>query len=113
MESQGQFDFDPEMFDFCIHRRKSKSSMARLAAKIETPGELPKKIKTLLPKTKALPATPENTLLLTPSPAEVASPMTPITTPVEEGGKEYQSPSNGTSKNNLSISLFVHCNLKN
>lgn len=22
MESQGQFDFDPEMFDFCIHRKK-------------------------------------------------------------------------------------------
>ncbi|XP_011872966.1 PREDICTED: PHD finger protein 20 isoform X3 [Vollenhovia emeryi] len=60
MENQGQFDFDPEKFDFCIHRRKRNHAHR---AKQDVTPEAPKKIKTLLPKTKT--ATPENTLLTT------------------------------------------------
>ncbi|XP_044008198.1 uncharacterized protein LOC122852461 isoform X3 [Aphidius gifuensis] len=44
-------DFDPEMFDFCIHRKK-RLSIAK--PKIELSSEPTKKIKTLLPKTKLL-----------------------------------------------------------
>ncbi|XP_011690021.1 PREDICTED: PHD finger protein 20 isoform X1 [Wasmannia auropunctata] len=61
MENQGQYDFDPEKFDFCIHRRKR--SHASRAKHDSTPEVTPKKIKTLLPKTKT--TTPENALLTT------------------------------------------------
>ncbi|XP_043259702.1 uncharacterized protein LOC122401564 isoform X2 [Colletes gigas] len=52
MENQGQFDFDPEKFDFCIHRKK-RSYGHKLKQEIVT--DVPKKIKTLLPKTKTTP----------------------------------------------------------
>lgn len=48
MENQGQFDFDPEKFDFCIHRKKKNQKV-----KQDIVMDTPKKIKTLLPKTKA------------------------------------------------------------
>lgn len=60
MENQGQYDFDPEKFDFCIHRRKRNNNVHRV--KHEVTPEVPRKIKTLLPKTKPVP-TSENVLL--------------------------------------------------
>ncbi|XP_043270444.1 PHD finger protein 20 isoform X3 [Venturia canescens] len=86
IESQG-CEFDSDMFDFCIHRRKSKNSIARI--KHETSGEVPKKIKTILPKTKATPSTPDNSLPLSSTPADSLVPITPTTTPVEDGGTIY------------------------
>ena len=82
MESQGQFDFDPDMFDFCIHRKKSKSALAR--AKAEASGEIPKKIKTLLPKAKATPGTSENSL---PYPADLSYPIVQNSPSIDDGGK--------------------------
>lgn len=82
MENQGQYDFNPENFDFCIHRRKRNHAPR---SKQEVTPE--KKIKTLLPKTKT--STPENTLL------QVTSSMTTspnISTPVTsttDGGKFF------------------------
>lgn len=81
MENQGQYDFNPENFDFCIHRRKRNHAPR---SKQETIPE--KKIKTLLPKTKTL-STPENTLLqvtsnITTSP-NISTPVTSTT----DGGK--------------------------
>lgn len=83
MENQGQYDFDPEKFDFCIHRRKRNHTHR---VKQEVTPEAPKKIKTLLPKTKM--ATPENTLLTTmtssiDTPPIVSTPTTSNT----DGGK--------------------------
>ncbi|KAG7205562.1 hypothetical protein KM043_007536 [Ampulex compressa] len=79
MENQGQFDFDPEKFDFCIHRKKRSGTKL----KQEVIPEIPKKIKTLLPKTKG-PSTPENTLLV-PASVPVASTVSTPTTPITDG----------------------------
>lgn len=80
MENQGQYDFDPERFDFCIHRRKRKT------VKQDVTPEAPKKIKTLFPKTKTL-STPESTLLSsTTSGIDNSSVSTPSTT---DGGKIF------------------------
>ncbi|XP_012135434.2 PHD finger protein MBD-R2 isoform X2 [Megachile rotundata] len=67
LENQGQFDFDPEKFDFCIHRKKKNYGQ-----KVKQPitMDVPKKIKTLLPKAKA--PTSEDSLLVSTS--------TPVTT---------------------------------
>ncbi|XP_076228860.1 PHD finger protein MBD-R2 isoform X2 [Nomia melanderi] len=67
MENQGQLDFDPEKFDFCIHRKK-KSHGQKVKHEVIT--DMPKKIKTLLPKTKTVPV--PDTLLVPAS--------TPVTT---------------------------------
>ncbi|XP_024944954.1 PHD finger protein 20 isoform X5 [Cephus cinctus] len=84
MEQQGQFDFDPEKFDFCIHRKKtSKFNVMRL--KPETPPDVPRKIKTLLPKAKT--STPENTSFL--SLTSVTLPSATPLTPVDSGGTVY------------------------
>ncbi|XP_014479380.1 PREDICTED: uncharacterized protein LOC106746825 isoform X7 [Dinoponera quadriceps] len=75
MENQGQLDFDPEKFDFCIHRKKRNNAHR---VKQEVTPEAPKKIKTLLPKTKAL-STPESTVITASSldtPPVVSTPTT-------------------------------------
>ncbi|KZC14266.1 PREDICTED: uncharacterized protein LOC107192360 [Dufourea novaeangliae] len=75
MENQGQFDFDPDKFDFCIHRKKKNHGQK---VKQDVVTEMPKKIKTLLPKTKTTPvidslltptSTPVTTLVSTPTPS--------------------------------------------
>lgn len=82
MENQGQYDFNPENFDFCIHRRKRNHAQNRL--KQEATPE--KKIKTLLPKTKTLP-TSENTLSqVTNSITTSPNISTPVTS-AADGGK--------------------------
>jgi len=81
MENQGQYDFDPERFDFCIHRRKRKS------AKQDVTPEAPKKIKTLLPKTKTL-STPESTLLTTAT-SSIESPSVSTPTTSTDGGEIF------------------------
>lgn len=82
MENQGQYDFDPEKFDFCIHRRKRNHTNR---VKQDVTPEVPKKIKTLLPKTKT--ATPENTLL-TPVTNNIDTlPITSTPTTSTDGGK--------------------------
>lgn len=80
MENQGQYDFDPEKFDFCIHRRKRNHSHR---IKQEVTPEMPKKIKTLLPKTKM--STPENTLLTTMT--SMDTPLIASTPTTTDGGK--------------------------
>lgn len=90
MESQGQFDFDPEKFDFCIHRKK-KNQGQKLKQEVPTP-EIPKKIKTLLPKVKT-PTSNENTLLMSVN-TPVNTPVTSVGTtgtPVNNGGKIFFS----------------------
>lgn len=82
MENQGQYDFDPEKFDFCIHRRKRNHSHR---IKQEVTPEMPKKIKTLLPKTKM--STPENTLLTTMTSMDAPSIASTPTTSTTDGGK--------------------------
>ena len=84
MENQGQYDFDPEKFDFCIHRRKRNHPHR---VKQEVASEVtPKKIKTLLPKTK----TPENTLLTTVTTNIDTAPITSMpTTSTTDGGKIF------------------------
>lgn len=84
MENQGQFDFDPEKFDFCIHRKKRNHAHR---AKQEVTPELQKKIKTLLPKAKAV-VTFENTLLTATTSGIDSSPIvsTP-STPAADNGK--------------------------
>lgn len=82
MENQGQLDFNPEKFDFCIHRKK-RNNVHRI--KQENTPEVPKKIKTLLPKTKAL-STPENTLLTANTLDTSPVVSTPIASAVD-GGK--------------------------
>lgn len=90
MENQGQYDFDPEKFDFCIHRKKRNHAHR---AKQEVTPELPKKIKTLLPKAKALP-TPEGGSLLaaTTSGVDIATPpiVSTPTTPAADSGKIFR-----------------------
>ncbi|XP_015180714.1 PREDICTED: uncharacterized protein LOC107068609 isoform X4 [Polistes dominula] len=76
MESKGQFDFDPEKFDFCIHRKK-RNHAPKIKQEQHTTPEVPKKIKTLLPKVKT-PVSNENTSL--------ASPNTPVNVPVTSPG---------------------------
>lgn len=83
-ESQGQIDFDPDMFDFCIHRRK-RSGVAKI--KTENIGEMTKKIKTLLPKTKGTTTTSDNLLLTPTTPVYPTLPIMPSSTPVDDSGK--------------------------
>ncbi|XP_023288826.1 PHD finger protein 20-like protein 1 isoform X2 [Orussus abietinus] len=66
MEHQGNFDFEPEKFDFCIHRKKGGKG-TRLRHEVTV--DAPKKIKTLLPKTKLASPVSENSIPGTPSPA--------------------------------------------
>ncbi|EFN82605.1 PHD finger protein 20 [Harpegnathos saltator] len=105
MENQGQLDFDPEKFDFCIHRKKR--NVHRIKQEI-TP-EVPKKIKTLLPKTKAL-ATPESTSLIASTPDIPPTASTPTTSAtdsavfigglrVEMEDSAYKCPKEGCNKN--------------
>ncbi|XP_032683770.1 PHD finger protein 20 isoform X3 [Odontomachus brunneus] len=84
MEHQGQLDFDPEKFDFCIHRKKRNNAHR---VKQEVTPEAPKKIKTLLPKTKAL-STPENTLL-TASTLDTPPAVSTPTTSAADGEMNY------------------------
>ncbi|XP_012214996.1 PHD finger protein 20-like protein 1 isoform X3 [Linepithema humile] len=106
MENQGQYDFDPERFDFCIHRRKRKN------VKQDVTPEAPKKIKTLLPKTKT--STPEGTLPTTATSGidgPSVSTSTPSTTDgavfiglcgglrVEMEDSAYKCPKEGCNKN--------------
>jgi len=79
MENQGQYDFDPEKFDFCIHRRK-RNHAHRVKQEV-TPE--PKKIKTLLPKTK----TSDNTLTTVASSIDTPSIVSTPTTSTTDGGK--------------------------
>ncbi|XP_053979271.1 PHD finger protein 20 isoform X1 [Hylaeus volcanicus] len=79
MENQGQFDFDPEKFDFCIHRKK-KNYGHKL--KQDVIPEVPKKIKTLLPKTKTTPVTDS---LLTPATTTITTLVPTSTTPIPDG----------------------------
>ncbi|XP_076282209.1 PHD finger protein MBD-R2 isoform X2 [Lasioglossum baleicum] len=79
MENQGQSDFDPEKFDFCIHRKK-KSHGPKI--KQEVVIDAPKKIKTLLPKTKAIPLA--DTLLI-PATSPVATIVPTPTTSIADG----------------------------
>ncbi|XP_036150308.1 PHD finger protein 20-like [Monomorium pharaonis] len=111
MENQGQYDFDPERFDFCIHRNRKRNSMHR--AKQEVTPEVTKKIKTLLPKTKT--CTPDSTLLTTVTngidTTPVASTPTTSTTDgavfiglrgslrVEMEDSAYKCPKEGCNKN--------------
>ncbi|XP_077264124.1 PHD finger protein MBD-R2 isoform X4 [Temnothorax americanus] len=110
MENQGQYDFDPEKFDFCIHRRKRNHAHR---VKQEVTPEAPKKIKTLLPKTKT--STPETTLLptMTSSIDTPVIPSTPTTSTtdgavfiglrgglrVEMEDSAYKCPKEGCNKN--------------
>lgn len=85
MENQGQYDFDPEKFDFCIHRRKRNHAHR---VKQEVTPEVPKKIKTLLPKTKT--PTSENTLFTTvASSIDTPSIVSTPTTSTTDGGKRF------------------------
>lgn len=85
MENQGQYDFDPERFDFCIHRRKRNQAHR---AKQEATSEVPKKIKTLLPKTKVS-STPDS--LPGTAASSVDTPLTTSTptTSAADGGKRF------------------------
>ncbi|XP_018392140.1 PREDICTED: PHD finger protein 20 isoform X2 [Cyphomyrmex costatus] len=107
MENQGQYDFDPEKFDFCIHRRKRNHTHR---VKQEVTSEItPKKIKTLLPKTK----TPDNTLLTTVTNIDT-TPVVPTPTTSTDGAvfiglrgglrvemedNAYKCPKEGCNKN--------------
>ncbi|KAL0109349.1 hypothetical protein PUN28_014432 [Cardiocondyla obscurior] len=110
MENQGQYDFDPDKFDFCIHRRKRNHTNR---VKQEVTPEAPKKIKTLLPKIKT--STPDGTLLTTvtnsiDSPPIVSTPTTSTTDGavfiglrgglrVEMEDSAYKCPKEGCNKN--------------
>ncbi|EFN74931.1 Tudor domain-containing protein PHF20L1 [Camponotus floridanus] len=108
MENQGQYDFNPENFDFCIHRRKRNHASR---SKQEVTPE--KKIKTLLPKTKTL-STPENTLQVTNNTTtSTPNSSTPVTSTtdgavfiglrgglrVEMEDSAYKCPKEGCNKN--------------
>ncbi|XP_014479377.1 PREDICTED: uncharacterized protein LOC106746825 isoform X4 [Dinoponera quadriceps] len=106
MENQGQLDFDPEKFDFCIHRKKRNNAHR---VKQEVTPEAPKKIKTLLPKTKAL-STPESTVITASSldtPPVVSTPTTSAADGavfigglrVEMEDSAYKCPKEGCNKN--------------
>ncbi|XP_033180015.1 PHD finger protein 20 isoform X4 [Bombus impatiens] len=84
MENQGQFDFDPEKFDFCIHRKKKNQSQK---VKQDIVVDTPKKIKTLLPKTKATPIT-ENSLPV-PASTPVTTLLSTSSTSIKDGGVIY------------------------
>ncbi|KAK0077917.1 hypothetical protein PV325_003286 [Microctonus aethiopoides] len=79
LEAQGQIGFDPDMFDFCIHRRKRPGSSR---SKSDTPVEVQKKIKTILPKTK-IPTEETDDLLLT-SAYNTTVPVVTSTTSVDD-----------------------------
>ncbi|KAL6439227.1 hypothetical protein ACFW04_003860 [Cataglyphis niger] len=107
MENQGQYDFNPENFDFCIHRRKRNH-----APRLKQEATPEKKIKTLLPKTKTL-STPENTLLQVPNtvstPPNISTPVTSTDGAVfiglrgglrvEMEDSAYKCPKEGCNKN--------------
>ncbi|CAL7943861.1 unnamed protein product [Xylocopa violacea] len=105
MENQGQFDFDPEKFDFCIHRKKRNQSQK---IKQDVIVDVPKKIKTLLPKAKATPVT-DNSLLV-PTNTPVTTVVSASTTSVTDGAvfigglrvemedSAYKCPKQGCSK---------------
>ena len=80
MENQGQFDFDPEKFDFCIHRKKKSQSQK---VKQDIVMDTPKKIKTLLPKTKA--TVIENSLPVSSS-IPVTTLVSTSSTAIKDGG---------------------------
>lgn len=84
LEAQGQIGFDPDMFDFCIHRRKRPGSSK---SKSDTPVEVQKKIKTILPKTK-IPSEVTDDLLLT-SAYNTIVPVVTSTTSVDDSGKFF------------------------
>ncbi|XP_020710095.2 PHD finger protein 20 isoform X3 [Athalia rosae] len=89
MEQQGQFDFEPEKFDFCIHRKKNgKNSTAKMRQQ-EPVVEVQKKIKTLLPKAKTAVSTPESMPSFTPPSLVSMHPVTPVTTPADPGAITY------------------------
>ncbi|XP_014300215.1 PHD finger protein 20 isoform X2 [Microplitis demolitor] len=110
-ESQRPNNYDPDKFDFCIHRRK-KTVSAKAKTDAGTSGssnppttnEVPKKIKTLLPKSKTATT---NDLLLTPVTNNYS---TPNPAPVEDtavfiGGlrvemenSAYKCPKDGCAK---------------
>ncbi|XP_011343057.1 PHD finger protein 20 isoform X2 [Ooceraea biroi] len=109
MENQGLHDFDPEKFDFCIHRRKRNQAHR---AKQEATPEAPKKIKTLLPKTKASSHTPDALLATATSsidntPPIVSTPTAPAADGavfigglrVEMEDSAYKCPKEGCNKN--------------
>ncbi|XP_076246985.1 PHD finger protein MBD-R2 isoform X3 [Calliopsis andreniformis] len=77
METQGQFDFDPDKFDFCIHRKK-KSHAQRVKPDVVV--DTPKKIKTLLPKMKATPVIDSSVPISTIAPVTSLVSTTTITT---------------------------------
>ncbi|XP_043514068.1 PHD finger protein 20 isoform X1 [Frieseomelitta varia] len=81
MENQGQFDFDPEKFDFCIHRKKKNQKV-----KQDIVMDTPKKIKTLLPKTKA--TVIENSLPVSSS-IPVTTLVSTSNTAIKDGGLIY------------------------
>lgn len=85
MENQGQLDFDPEKFDFCIHRKKRNHG---LKVKHDVVTDMPKKIKTLLPKTKAVPV-PDAVLVPACTPVTTLVPTS--TTSIADGGKLFFS----------------------
>nr|XP_034186180.1 PHD finger protein 20 isoform X3 [Osmia lignaria] len=83
LENQGQFDFDPEKFDFCIHRKK-KNYGQKLKQPITM--DVPKKIKTLLPKAKT--AVTEDSSLVSAS-TPVTTLVSTSTTSITDGGVIY------------------------
>lgn len=87
-ETQRLSNFDPNKFDFCVHRRKrpavAKDKLDASAGTSSATSEPAKKIKTLLPKSKTA-AT--NDLLLT---SVTPSYLTPVpATPVEDTGGKF------------------------
>ncbi|XP_046735242.1 PHD finger protein 20-like protein 1 isoform X2 [Diprion similis] len=86
MENHGMYDFEPEKFDFCIHRKKNKSSSVK--TKQEPPTEVPKKIKTLLPKAKTPLGTREVTSPCPVTPVVMPLAITPVT-PADPGVITY------------------------
>ncbi|XP_017758548.1 PREDICTED: uncharacterized protein LOC108549586 isoform X3 [Eufriesea mexicana] len=84
MENQGQLDFDPEKFDFCIHRKKKNQTQK---IKQEIVMDAPKKIKTLLPKMKTTSVTDNSLLVSTNTP--VTTLVSTSTTSITDGGVIY------------------------
>jgi hypothetical protein len=85
MENQGQHNFDPERFDFCIHRRKRNQTHR---VKPEITPEMPKKIKTLLPKTKAS-STPDTLLTTVTNSFDSSLNVSTPTSSTPDGGKFF------------------------
>ncbi|XP_046414567.1 PHD finger protein 20 isoform X2 [Neodiprion fabricii] len=113
MENHGMYDFEPEKFDFCIHRKKNNKSSS-VKAKQEPPAEVPKKIKTLLPKAKTPLGTPEVTTPCPVAPVVMPLAITPVSSAdpgvitysvfiggirVEMEDSAYKCPKEGCNKN--------------